>query len=439
MLLAMRALDILRKKRDGQALDPSEIEAFVRGVCAGEWPDYQAAALLMAIVLRGMNADETAQLTRAMVEAGARLDWSDLPEPKVDKHSTGGVGDKTSLIVAPYAAACCCVVTMMSGRGLAHSGGTLDKLEAIPGFRALLSAEQMRGILKKTGCVMVGPTHDVAPADKILYALRDVTATVESIPLITASILSKKIAEGIDALVMDVKCGQGAFMKTRNDARALAEAIVATGNANHLRTEAILTAMDAPLGRMVGNALEVREAIATLRGDGPSDLQTLSVALAARMVLRGGLAAALEQAEGRVRAALTSGQGVERLRIMIAEQGGEPRVVDDPNLLPAKRRNKCCCVPAPSGWIGDIHAELVGMATMLLGAGRERVDDAIDHAVGVRILAKPGEAIKAGEPFVEVHFSAAGQLREAVALLNRAWRIDDEPPAQTPLILECVS
>ncbi len=244
----MRAVDILRKKRDGEALDQAEIEAFVAGITSGDWPAYQAAALLMAIVLRGMDGAETARLARAMVASGATLDWSDLPGPKVDKHSTGGVGDKTSLIVAPLAAACGCVVPMMSGRGLGHTGGTLDKLEAIPGFRTQLSRDQMRGVLEKAGCAIVGQTHDIAPADKILYALRDATATIDSIPLITASIMSKKIAEGIDALVMDVKCGQGAFMKTRADARSLAESLVATGTANHVRTEALITAMDAPLG-----------------------------------------------------------------------------------------------------------------------------------------------------------------------------------------------
>jgi pyrimidine-nucleoside phosphorylase len=385
-----------------------------------------------------MNGTEKAELTRAMVESGARLDWSDLPGPKVDKHSTGGVGDKTSLIVAPLAAACGCVVPMMSGRGLGHTGGTLDKLEAIPGFRTHLSRDQMSGVLKKAGCAIVAQTHDVAPADKILYALRDATATIESIPLITASIMSKKIAEGIDALVMDVKCGQGAFMKTRADARALADSLVATGTANHVRTEALITAMDAPLGRMVGNALEVREAIATLRGDGPADLEALSLALTARMVLLGGLASSLPEAEAKVCAALRSGQGVERLRQMISEQGGDPRVMDDSGVLPHAPRQMLLRA-GRTGFVGDIHAELVGLAAMLLGAGRDRMDDAIDPTVGVRILTKPGEAIKAGEPFVEVHYRDESRFPEVVVLLNRSLRIDDAKPAPTPLILESIT
>ena len=434
----MRAVDILRKKRDGQALTHPEIEAFVRGVTFGEWPEYQASALLMAIVLRGMNGDETAALTRAMVHSGDKLNWDDLPGPKVDKHSTGGVGDKTSLILAPLAAACGCVVPMMSGRGLGHTGGTLDKLEAIPGFRVDLAVLEMHTVLKKAGCVMVGQTREVAPADKILYALRDVTATVESIPLITASILSKKIAEGIDALVMDVKCGQGAFMKTRADARMLADSIVSTGCANDVQTEAIITSMDVPLGRMVGNALEVREAIETLRGDGPSDLEELSVALAARMVLLGKLAASLEEADAKVRGALATGRGLEVFRKMIAAQGGEPDVLDDPDRLPAAPVQFLVRAER-SGYVVDIHAELVGLATMLLGAGRNRVEDVVDHAVGVRILARPGDAIRQGEAFVEVHYREATRLPEAVVMLYKAFCIGEAPPTRAELILECVS
>jgi pyrimidine-nucleoside phosphorylase len=434
----MRAVDILRKKRDGRSLDRAEIEAFVRGVTDGSWPDYQASALLMAIVLRGMNADETAHLTRAMVDSGAKLDWSGLPGPKVDKHSTGRVGDKTSLVVAPLAAACGCVVPMMSGRGLGHTGGTLDKLEAIPGFRVDLSAGAMRSVLERVGCVMVGQTHDVATADKNLYALRDVTATVESIPLITASIMSKKIAEGIDALVMDVKCGLGAFMKTRADAKALAESIVATGRGNGVRTEALITAKDAPLGRTVGNALEVREAIDALRGEGPKDLESLSIALTSRMVLLGGLAASEAEAQTKVRAALTSGRGLDNFRKMIAEQGGDPRIVDDPALLPTAPMHLLLHADR-SGYVVGVHAELVGFAAMMVGAGRDRVIDEIDHAVGVRILARPGEAMAAGDAFAEVHYRNDNRLAEAVTLLQRAWTIGDAPPAETPLIVERIA
>src|SRR5579883_597228 len=285
----MRAVDIIRKKRDGQALDRAEIDTFVDAATRGAWPEYQVSALLMAIVLRGMSAEETAWLTGAMVHSGVKLDLSDLPGVKVDKHSTGGVGDKTSLILAPLAAACGVVVPMMSGRGLGNTGGTLDKLEAIPGFRVGLSEAEFKAALRDVGVGMIGQTADVAPADKTLYALRDVTATVESIPLITASILSKKLAEGISGLVLDVKAGRGAFMKTRADARALADSLVRVGTANGLRCDALITAMDAPLGRAVGNAVEVIEAVETLKGNGPADLTELSVLLAARMVRLAGL------------------------------------------------------------------------------------------------------------------------------------------------------
>ncbi|HYT91099.1 MAG TPA: thymidine phosphorylase, partial [Gemmataceae bacterium] len=385
----MRAVDIIRNKRDGHALDAGEIEAFVAGVTSGAWPDYQASALLMAIVLRGMTPEETAALTRSMVHSGVKLDLSDLPGVKVDKHSTGGVGDKTSLILAPLAAACGAIVPMMSGRGLGHTGGTLDKLEAIPGFRVGLSLDEFRAALRDVGCALIGQTKEVAPADKKLYALRDVTGTVESIPLITASIMSKKIAEGIGALAMDVKCGRGAFMKTRADSRRLAESLVATGNANGVRTTALVTAMDAPLGRNVGNALEVIECLETLKGRGPADLETLSVALAARMLLLAGITATFAEAETRIRAALTSGQGLEKFREIIARQGGEPRVVDDYKRLPGAAKRVLVRADR-SGYVTELDAELVGRATMVLGAGRDRVEDAIDPGVGAIVLAHVG-------------------------------------------------
>jgi pyrimidine-nucleoside phosphorylase len=434
----MRAVDILRKKRDGDALSAQEIDAFVSGVTTDTWPDYQASALLMAIVLRGMTADETAALTRAMVHSGDTLDLSDVPGVKVDKHSTGGVGDKTSLILAPLAAACGVVVPMMSGRGLGHSGGTLDKLEAIPGFRADLSLDEFRVALRKVGCGLIGQTREIAPADKKLYALRDVTATVESIPLITASIMSKKIAEGIDALVLDVKCGQGAFMKKREDARRLAESLVATGQASGVRTEALITGIDAPLGRAVGNALEVAEAIATLKEEGPDDLTDLSVTLAARMLLLANVAASEEEATERVRAALSSGKGLEKLREILRQQGGDPRVVDDPSRLP-RAPHRLLVEAECSGYVTGLHAELVGRATMQLGAGRDRVEHPVDHAVGAILRAVPGQQVRAGDALVEVHYRDAARLDRALELLNRAWRIEDAPPQPAPLVLETVS
>jgi pyrimidine-nucleoside phosphorylase len=431
----MRAVDIIRKKRDGEALAPAEIEAFVAGVTSGAWPDYQAAALLMAVVLRGMSAEETACLTRAMVHSGVKLDLSDLPGVKVDKHSTGGVGDKTSLVLAPLAAACGVVVPMMSGRGLGHTGGTLDKLEAVPGFRVGLSLDEFRAALRAVGCALIGQTSEIAPADRKLYALRDVTATVESIPLITGSIMSKKIAEGISALVMDVKCGRGAFMKTRADARRLAESLVATGAANGVKTAALVTAMDVPLGRAVGNSLEVIECLETLKGRGPADLEALSVALAARMLLLAGAAADLPQAEAKVREALASGRGLEKFREVIARQGGDPHVVDDYRLLTSAPERTLVRAPR-AGYVTHLDAELIGRATMLLGAGRDRVEDAIDPGVGAVVLAARGQRVSAGEPVVELHYRDAARLPGALSLLAEACVIGDAPPPETPQILE---
>lgn len=433
----MRAVDIIRKKRDGVALESAEIRAFVAGATSDAWPDYQLAALLMAILLRGMNRDETAELTAAMVASGARLDWSDVPGGKVDKHSTGGVGDKTSLILAPLVAACGGVVPMMSGRGLGHTGGTLDKLEAIPGFRVGLSLDELRMALKAVGCALIGQTRDVAPADKKLYALRDVTGTVESIPLITASILSKKIAEGIDALVLDVKCGHGAFMKTRTDAVRLAESLVDVGQANGLRTEAVVTAMDAPLGRAIGNSLEIIESLETLQGRGPADLTELSVLLAARMLLMARGATSLPEARQKIEDALASGRGLEKLRDIIAHQGGDPAVVDDYRRLPTAPKRYLFRAER-SGYVVDLNAELVGRAAMVLGAGRDRVEDVIDPAVGLVLQAVPGDRVRAGEPLAEVHYGAPVRLEWALPLLEYAWEITEVPQGRSPLVIETI-
>jgi len=434
----VRAVDIIRKKRDGQALNRAEIDAFVQGVTNRSWPEYQASALLMAICLRGMSAEETAALTRAMVHSGEKLNLSDLPGPKVDKHSTGGVGDKTSLILAPLASACGVIVPMMSGRGLGHTGGTLDKLEAIPGFRVGLSLPEFRAALAKVGCALIGQTAEIAPADKILYALRDVTATVESIPLITGSIMSKKIAEGIDALVMDVKCGRGAFMKTRDDARRLAQALVETGTANGVRTSALLTAMDVPLGRAVGNALEVIECLETLKGRGPPDLEALSVTLAARMVYLGAAAPTLEDAATKVKAALSSGRGLEKFRQIVEQQGGDGRSVDDYRRLPAAPKR--VAVPAErSGYVTDLDAERIGRATMILGAGRDRVEDAIDPGVGALVLIPLGAEVRAGDPILELHYRDESRLAGAREMLAQAIVIADEPRPQPPQILETIT
>jgi pyrimidine-nucleoside phosphorylase len=435
----VRAIDVIRTKRDGGTLAPEQIESFVRGATTSEgWTPYQLAALLMAVFLRGMTPEETAQLTRAMADSGRRFDFSDIPGPKIDKHSTGGVGDKTSLILGPLAAACGVVVPMMSGRGLGHSGGTLDKLESIPGFRVGISEGELRDALRVVGLGMIGQTADVAPADKTLYALRDVTGTVESIPLITASILSKKLAEGISGLVMDVKCGHGAFMKSRAQARALADSLVRVGNANGLKTAALITAMDAPLGRHVGNSLEVVESIETLKGNGPPDLTELSVLLAARMVCAAGLAADDAEADRKVRGALDSGAGLEVLRKCIEQQGGDPRVIDDYSRLPRAPRTMEVVAPR-GGFVQEMVAGAVGVASMVLGGGRERAEDGIDHAVGVICRAKPGEGVKAGQTIYEVHYRSTTRMLDALPLLEESFTIGDAAPGDSPLVLEEVA
>jgi len=430
----MRAVDIILSKRDGRPLAREEIRYVVDGVTKGTLPDYQASALLMAILLRGMTREETAWLTDAMVHSGIRVDLAGIPGVKVDKHSTGGVGDKTSLVLAPLAAACGVPVPMMSGRGLGHTGGTLDKLEAIPGFRVDLSLDEMKAALARVGCAMIGQTAQIAPADKKLYALRDVTGTVESIPLISASIMSKKIAEGIDALVLDVKTGSGAFMKTEADSRALAESLVSIGNASGVRTEAIITAMDAPLGRAVGNALEVIECIEVLKGVESADLVDVSVELAARMLVLGKVADDRENAERQVRGAIASGAGLDRFRRIIEAQGGDPKVVDDYTRLPQAPHHHIVSAPR-RGYIAGIDAELIGRASVALGAGRDRVEDPVDPAVGILLAAKPGDAVRAGDPVLEMHYRDRGRLDRALQLAGSAITIDEQAPPRRPLIV----
>ena len=434
----MRAVDIIRRKRDGGALDRAEIDNFVAGATDGSWPDYQISALLMAIVLRGMGDEETAWLTEAMARSGARLDLQALPGLKVDKHSTGGVGDKTSLVLAPLAAACGVVVPMMSGRGLGHTGGTLDKLESIPGFRVDCSAREIVDALADVGCVIVGQTRDIAPADRRLYRLRDVTATVESIPLITASIMSKKLAEGIDGLVLDVKVGCGAFMKTVGDAEQLAQSMVRAGQLAGVRTEALLTRMDAPLGRAVGNAIEVVEAIETLRGQGPRDLTELSVILAARMVLMAERAETIGEAERRVRDAMASGAASDRFRRMVARQGGDPGVVDEPSRLALASGRELARAPR-AGYVTGLDAMLIGRAAAALGAGRATADDRVDHGVGIRVLASLGALVRAGEPVLELIHRDGKGLGDAAALAVQAIELGGAPPVPQPLVVGTVA
>jgi pyrimidine-nucleoside phosphorylase len=431
----MRAVDVIRHKRDGGTLDRSQIDFFVDGVTRGSLPDYQASALLMAILIRGMSPEETAALTDAMVRSGVRVNYPGLDGTPVDKHSTGGVGDKTSLILAPLAAACGAYVPMMSGRGLGHTGGTLDKLESIPGFRTALSLVELREALASVGCAMIGQTAEIAPADRKLYALRDVTGTVESIPLICASIMSKKIAEGIGGLVLDVKTGAGAFMKTPEASRQLAESLVAIGLASGVRTEALITAMDAPLGRMVGNALEVIESLETLKGRGPADLEALSVTLAARMLITAGIERDEETAEARIRAVLDSGAALETFRRIIERQGGDPAVVDDYSRLPSAPDHHAITAPR-TGYVTALHAEQIGRAAVALGAGRATLDDVVDPGVGIEVICPPGREVLEGERVLSVQHRGGRGLAEAVALLTSAVQIGDAPPALGPLIVE---
>jgi pyrimidine-nucleoside phosphorylase len=415
-------------------LDRPDIDAFVTSVTDGTLPDYQAAALLMAICIRGMTPDETAALTDAMVRSGVRVTYPDVPGVPVDKHSTGGVGDKTSLILAPLAAACGAVVPMMSGRGLGHTGGTLDKLEAIPGFRTSLSLDELRNAVGTIGCAMIGQTAEIAPADRRLYALRDVTGTVESIPLISASIMSKKIAEGIGGLVLDVKTGDGAFMKTEEHSRALARSLVAIGEASGVRTEALITRMDAPLGRAVGNASEVIESLETLKGRGPADLEMLSVLLAARMLVVARIEPDEGFAEARVRAVLASGAGLEKFREVIAHQGGDPRVVDDYTLLPAAP-DHAEVTAAGHGYVHALRAEMIGRAAVALGAGRGRLEDVIDPGVGIDVVARPGDRVVTGEPVLRIRHRGGRGLEEARALLSRAVEIAEAPGPAAPIVV----
>ncbi len=434
----MRAVDLIQRKRDGAELSPEEIDFLVRGYAAGDVPDYQAAAFAMAVYFRGMGPAEIVALTESMMRTGEVLDLSELPGPKVDKHSTGGVGDKTSLILAPLAASCGVYVPMISGRGLGHTGGTLDKLESIPGFRVRLSLAELRSVLRQCGLGLIGQTPEIAPADRKLYALRDVTATVESLPLISASIMSKKMAEGIDALVLDVKCGDGAFLPAREQARFLAETMIGIGRRMGKRVAALITDMEQPLGRAVGNALEVVESIETLKGRGPKDVESLSAELAAWMVYLGGAAASLETARNRVREALVSGAGLERLRRAIELQGGDARVCDDLSILPQARETRVVRSER-DGRVARLGARAIGHAAMLLGAGRETVTSTIDPAVGFVFHKKVGDPVAVGEPIVTVHLGPDSRTDEALARLSEAVVVASEAPIRGPLVLDVLA
>ncbi len=433
----MRVVDLIVRKREGGPLTRVEIEGLVAGITDGSVPEYQTAALLMAIVFRGLDADETAWLTDAMVRSGRRVDLSSLPGVKVGKHSTGGVGDKMSLIVVPIVAACGVLVPKSSGRALGHSGGTIDKLESIPGFRVDMPMGECLAVLGELGCVFVGQTADLAPADKKLYALRDVTGTIESVPLIASSIMSKKIAEGANALVLDVKVGRGAFMKTADDARRLAGAMVEIGRRVGLPTRAVLTAMDAPLGRAIGNALEVIESIETLKGRGPADVTELSTTLASHMLVVAGVSADEASARARVAEVIASGAALDKFRAVIARQGGDASVVDDYSRLASTTAREA--VPARQrGFVVGIDAECIGRASMLLGAGRERLDTPIDYGAGILLRASVGEQVEAGQPLAELCIGRHARVQDARTLVDSAFAIGDAPPPSRPLVHDVV-
>jgi pyrimidine-nucleoside phosphorylase len=429
----MRTVDILRRKREGRELDAREIEHIVRGAVDDSIPDYQLAAFLMAVCLRGMTEDETLALTRAMLETGDVLDLSDVEGPKVDKHSTGGVGDKVTLVAAPLAASLGVRVPMLSGRGLGHSGGTLDKLESIPGFQVELEPDRFKTIVRRVGLAICGTTKAVAPADRKLYALRDATDTVESLPLITGSILSKKLAEGIDGLVLDVKSGSGAFMKTGETARELARLLLGTLARMGRKAKALITDMSQPLGNAVGNALEVEESVRALAGGGPADLVELSNRIAAEMLLMGGLEDDLPRALTRVEDERLSGRGLEKLLEVVEAQGGDRRALEK---LPFCRAQETSEVLAgASGFVSEIDTEAIGLAAAVLGAGRERKEDAVDPAAGIVVHAKLGSELEPDERLVTLHFNDEARARapEAERLVRSAYVLSETPPSADEL------
>ena len=429
-----RAVDVIRKKRDGQELSQAEIEYFVRAYTSAEIPDYQVSAWLMSVILRGLTRAETSALTDAMLRSGDVLDFSEFSARKVDKHSTGGVGDKTSLVLAPLVAAGGLVVPMISGRGLGHTGGTLDKLESIPGFNVNLSVPEFRRVLKECGCAMIGQTSEIAPADRKLYALRDVTATVESPYLICASIMSKKLAEGIDTLVLDVKTGSGAFMRREEDAVRLAEIMVDTGKRMGKKVVALITDMDQPLGCAAGHSSEIVECIDVLNGGGPADLRDLSIELSAWMFYLGERTKSLEDGRRLAQTMIANGQAREKFKQGIKLQGGDERVIDEPQRLP-QARSHVFILSEIDGYISGTNCEHFGTALAMLGGGRGKKDDAIDPAVALTFHKRIGEPIKKGEPLATIHYNAETRLAEAKLMIAAAYGISAEAPREKPLLI----
>ncbi|NIK77522.1 pyrimidine-nucleoside phosphorylase [Paenibacillus castaneae] len=435
----MRSVDIIQKKRDGVELTPSELIFLIDGYTRGDIPDYQLSAWAMAVFFRGMTPRETASLTLAMANSGDQVDLGPISGIKVDKHSTGGVGDKTTMILAPLVASMGIPVAKMSGKGLGHTGGTIDKLESIEGFRTELSRERFMTQVNDIGLSVIGQSENLAPADKKLYALRDVTATVESIPLIASSVMSKKIAAGADAIVLDVKTGSGAFMKTLADAEKLAQAMVDIGTEVGRSTAAVISDMDQPLGFAIGNALEVEEAIDTLKGIGPQDLTELCLTLGAHMVVLGGKSDSYEAAKEQLQERIDSGAALAKFKAFISVQGGNPSIVDDPSMLP----HASCIMEVKaeaSGYIHAIEAEQLGLAAMHLGAGRVTMDAAIDYAAGLTLRKKIGDAVKAGECLALLHLHEQNELSEEVSRrVFQAFTISPEPPNVRKLILSVVT
>jgi pyrimidine-nucleoside phosphorylase len=423
---------LIQHKRDGYALEPAEWKKLIRDYTEGRVPDYQMSALLMAVLFRGLAPDELAALTDAMIDSGDRLSFQGLDRPVADKHSTGGIGDKVSLLLAPMVASCGVAVPMMSGRGLGHTGGTLDKLESIPGFRTNLTLREAEAQVQRIGCAMLGQTPEIAPADKRLYALRDVTGTVESIPLISASIMSKKLAEGLNGLVLDVKTGSGAFMPETSQAIELAQTMIGLGRDRGCPTVALLTAMDRPLGRACGNALEVEESIQGLRGEGPDDLMEVTYALGAEMLVLVGAAPSAAEARQRLQHSVSSGTALATFGRIIEAQGGDPRVVDDPDLLPQAAEVEVFRAPR-DGVVSRIEPRRIGQAIVQLGGGRRTIEDAVDPAVGFVIPVKPGDTVREGEPLASVFAADSAGMDQAMKALGEAITIGNSGKL-TPLI-----
>jgi pyrimidine-nucleoside phosphorylase len=434
----MRPYELIKNKRDAKVLSPADITAFIDGYTRGEITDYQMSAMCMAIFFRGLNPVELGAWTAAMLHSGEVLDLSETPGVKVDKHSTGGVGDKVSLSLAPLAAACGVYVPMISGRGLGHTGGTLDKLESIPGFRVDLSVEAYRRQVREVGACLIGQTASLAPADKKLYALRDVTATVDCIPLIASSIMSKKLAEGIDALVLDVKVGGGAFMKSLADARTLAQTMIGIGQQMGKQVVALLTDMNQPLGRMVGNSLEVVEAVEMLRGQAPADYTEVTLALTAEMLVLAKKAADLPAARTLLQAAIQSGAAERKLLELVKAQGGNPAAITDLSLLPTARQRRPVLAPA-DGVVTAIDCEAIGLAAVDLGAGRAKSADAVDPAVGFVLDAKVGKKVLRGEPLAVIHYNDAARIDDVAARVLAAYSLGEVAPPVGPLVLERLS